>query len=97
MIERDGLSRCQSVNIEQLKNKNSMLFDSALDEKVISIEDFNENYNKNLKQINEEEVSDTASSDLLNFEMLEDMKRNCSIENDSSKFEGNGDNIEEIK
>ena len=39
----------------------------------------------------------TASSDLLNFEMLEDMKRNCFIENDSSKFEGNGDNIEEIK
>ena len=55
MIERDGLSRCQSVNIEQLKNKNNMLLDSALDEKVISIEDFNENYNKNLKQINEED------------------------------------------
>jgi hypothetical protein len=97
MIERDGLSRCQSVNIEQLKNKNNMLLDSALDEKVISIEDFNENYNKNLKQINEEEVSDTASSDLLNFEMLEDMKRNCSIENESSKFESIADNIEEIK
>jgi hypothetical protein len=42
-------------------------------------------------------VSDTASSDLLNFEMLEDMKRNCSIENDNSKYEGISENIEEIK
>lgn len=74
-----------------------MLLDNAMDEKVISIEDFNENYNKKLKQINEEEVSDTASSDLLNFEMLEDMKRNCSIENDNSKYEGISENIEEIK
>ena len=68
-----------------------------MDEKVISIEDFNENYNKKLKQINEEEVSDTASSDLLNFEMLEDMRRNCSIENDNSKYEGISENIEIIK
>lgn len=74
-----------------------MLLDNAMDEKVISIEDFNENYNKKLKQINEEEVSDTASSDLLNFEMLEDMKRNCSIENDNSKYEGISENIEIIK
>ena len=49
IIERDILLRCQSVNIEQLKNKNNMLLDSALDEKVISIEDFNENINKKLK------------------------------------------------
>lgn len=74
-----------------------MLLDNAMDEKVISIEDFNENYNKKLKQINEEEVSDTASSDLLNFEMLEDMRRNCSIENDNSKYEGISENIEIIK
>ena len=74
-----------------------MLLDNAMDEKVISIEDFNENYNKKLKQINEEEVSDTASSDLLNFEMLEDMRRNCSIENDNSKYEGISEHIEIIK
>jgi hypothetical protein len=29
--------------------------------------------------------------------MLEDMKRNCSIENDNSKYEGISENIEEIK
>jgi hypothetical protein len=32
-----------------LKSKNNMLLDNAMDEKVISIEDFNENYNKKLK------------------------------------------------
>lgn len=42
-------------------------------------------------------MSDTASSDLLNFEMIEDLKRNCSIENDNSKYECNIDNSEEIK
>ena len=42
-------------------------------------------------------MSDTASSDLLNFEIIEDFKRNCSIENENSKFEGNIENVEEIK
>jgi hypothetical protein len=72
-----------------------MLLDKAMDEKLMSIEDLNDNNSKKLMQINEEKVSEF--SDLLNFEIVEDLQRNLSIEGDILKSEVKIDNLEEIK
>lgn len=61
----------------------------------MSIEDFNENNSKKLLQINEERVSEY--SDLLNFEIIEDLQRNLSIDGEILKNEVKIDSIEEIK
>ena len=61
----------------------------------MSIEDFNENNSKKLLQINEERVSEY--SDLLNFEIIEDLQRNLSIDGEILKNEVKIDSVEEIK
>ena len=61
----------------------------------MSIEDFNENNSKKLLQINEERVSEY--SDLLNFEIIEDLQRNLSIDGEILKNEVKIESIEEIK
>ena len=61
----------------------------------MSIEDFNENNSKKLLQINEERVSEY--SDLLNFEIIQDLQRNLSIDGEILKNEVKIDSVEEIK